>query len=233
MDPTPGSRRSARVGASNEPSPASTDEHRRSLVAALCDEMSEWTAAIRLQEQLIDEDMSPHELADATIRVGDLAARLEAALLLVRPVLQGTPQRVVRVDPHMVTSAVHESLQEYGRRGVDFDVHIEPDLARIQCDPAQLKAMLLTSVYDALEAARPRGSVRLRVHQPESVCFEICDDGPQSEALVAWRTAEMSGRALSVALAHQLAVDSGARIDVERRSGFTCVSMQFLAAPQE
>ncbi len=228
MDPSPGSRPSARrEDREARPSPQA---QRQALVIALCDEVAHWSAAVRLREQLIDEDMSPRELADASIAIGDLAARIQAGLQLVRPLLLGQSARPEPNDPKALASAINAQLREYGRRGVDFDVGVERDLPSIYCDASHVQALACTLIYDALEAARPNGHVRLHVRSGDGVGFEISDDGSEEDAPLSWRDAELRGRTALIAAAHQMLTDMGGQLDVARRDEATRVTLRFPAS---
>ena len=65
----------------------SSADSSNNLVFALCHEISNLVAAIRLQAHLLDEELDARGLAVSSLEIDDLSARCAALLALVRPVL--------------------------------------------------------------------------------------------------------------------------------------------------
>ncbi len=172
-------------------------EERNAIVFALCHEVGNYVATIRLNAHLVDEDSSGVELARASVAIDDSSTRIRSLLALIRPLLTGPAEDDPGVSPDALVRGVGEVLDEYGGRGVAIEVEVADGLPRVPGRLEALHHLLATFAYCAVERARPRGRVRVRAARAEgSVVFRVEDDGPHEEDLGVVRGGAPTGRTL-------------------------------------
>ena len=95
------------------------------LVFAMCHEISNLVAAMRLQAHLLDEELDARGLAVASLEIDDLSARTASLLALVRPVLTEPLKDVPPIAAGVIALGFERALTEYGERG--FEIVFEID----------------------------------------------------------------------------------------------------------
>jgi len=82
----------------------------------------------------------------------------------------------------------------------------------IECDPEQIKQLLLNLILNAIQATPANGAVLIRsFFQPDRLCIEVCDQGPgiASEAkeriFEPFFTTKENGTGLGLAIAANIA----------------------------
>jgi len=198
------------------------------LVLALCHEIGNLVGAVRLQAYLLDSELSPKELAAASVEVEDLCARSSALLSLMRPLLSRVSRSTQEgAVPAAILSVLQYILEDCGGRGVVVSVECREGLPGVAIDPDAMLQMLLTLAFDAMEAARPKGRVDIRAvlgEGPDEVCFAVEDDGPDDE-LGAWSRQMLRGRPLACAVASRMVAWWDGRLEVDRSDGVTRVAL--------
>ncbi|MFT5442856.1 MAG: hypothetical protein ACI8W3_001900 [Myxococcota bacterium] len=193
-------------------------DHSANLIFAMCHEISNLVAAIRLQAHLVDEDLDARGLAVASLEIDDLSARSAAILALIRPVLSPAPAEIAPLDAGVIALGFERAIVDYGGRGFEIAFDIPSDLPEIRAETEVFHYILLSQAYGAMEAMSPGGEIRVEVVVEEKeVIFVIEDGAPEEEEHLAWREASLRGRALECAVAHQILTKRGARFSVERR----------------
>ncbi len=199
------------------------------LVLAICHEVGNLVGVIRLSAHMLDDQISPVALAAASCDIDDLSARIGALLGLVRPVVaDDVPDEGAL--PRAVLAGLRSELDAYGGRGVDLVIDECADLPEVCGSPEMLHHLLTTLVYYAVEAARPRGRVRVRVERAgategKTVVFGIEDDGPEDEELRAWQTQPIRGRTLGCVLSSRALERVGGSLQVTRSNGRTTTKL--------
>jgi len=188
------------------------------LVFAMCHEISNLVAAVRLQAHLLDESLSPRELAMASLEVDDLSARASALLALIKPVLTADSGRKSgRVSGDVVMHGVERVVEDYGIGGVKVSFHAPPELPALALDPDVVHHLLLAQIFCAMEDAHPGEHVRVRAEPREAeVVFAIEDSAALEEEHLRWQQASLRGRALCCAIAQHILLSYGGRIEVHR-----------------
>ncbi len=214
------------------------------LVLAVCHELGNLLAAIRLHAAAVIDDPAPAELARVSVEVDDLAGRCGALLAQVRALL---PDAEAEADPDAdaeppaspdaVVAAVADVIEAQGLRGVRFSMDAGEALPPVPIDFGLIHFLLLTQIYGAADAARPRGSVRLSAtgtgtgdREAGDVRFVVEDDGPADAELEAWRDVALRGRALACALASHILEARGGALEAVRVGTVTRVELRLPAA---
>lgn len=213
----------ARVGAS--------PETLQRLVRATSHELGNQVAAVRLQAHLLQGDLGPKALANASIEIDDLAARMSALLALARPLV--APLETEAVPAAAILAAAERVAAGQGGRGTLLGADFDPGLPTIVVDADAVQNLLVTLVFGALEAARHRGEVRLlgaAVDGEVRLCVE--DDAPEDAQLTEWRDAQLRGRVLACALADEIVGRLEGRVEVARTDGRTRIVLCLPAGPR-
>lgn len=208
------------------PPGAASDAATAELVLALCHEIGNLVGAVRLQAHLLDGDMSPRELARASLDVDDLCARSAALLAHVRPLLVGPSGPVVTVSPGELVGSVRDLMARHAGPGVRLVADAEQDLPELAADRATLHHLLQSLVFGAIEAAGGGGTVRLVAERGDgAVAFGVEDDGPVGPEPEGGVRQALRGRPLVWAVARRIVGRAGGRCEASRSSGRTRVSL--------
>jgi nitrogen-specific signal transduction histidine kinase len=204
----------------------SSDPATADLVLALCHEIGNLVGAVRLQAHLLDGEMSPRELARASLDVDDLCARSAALLAHVRPLLAGPSGPVVTVSPGELVRSVRDLMARHAGPGVRLVAEEERDLPELAVDRAMLHHLLQSLAFGAIEAAAGGGTVRLVAERHDgAIAFGVEDDGPVGPEPEAGAHSALRGRPLVQAVARRIAGRAGGQCEVSRSSGRTRVSL--------
>lgn len=205
-------------------------EDRRDLVFAVCHEIGNLVAAIRLEAHLLDGDQTPLELARSSISIEDLSARVGALLTQIRPLLDpADPVERGGIDPAAMLAHLAEVLSELGGAAVAVDLNSAGGLPRVVGDPERNNSLLVLLGLGALESASRGGQVSVRAGADDAskqVWIEITDDGSEEPELDEWRTAARRGRALVLQVAEIVVEPMGGAIGCERQDGVNRMVLQ-------
>ena len=211
------------------------------LVRAVCHEVGNLLAAVRLRAHLLGEPESslsesespresqapggpqtPAELAASAIEIDDACARAGALLATLGPLVEGAPCSRSLIAPAVLVSGLRDALEDHGGRGARLAFELEPGLPEVETDAALLHSVLLLGLYGAVEAVDGRGLVALRARREAgAVAFEVADDGDAPEDVLAWRSGAPRGRSLVCALTDAVAGLLDGRLEVGRVEGRT------------
>ena len=192
-------------------------EKREAALFALCHEVGNLVAAIRLNAHLIDEESSGLELATASVEIDDCASRIRSLLALVRPLLSDSQASVSPASPDALVQGVADALEEYGGRGVSIAVESAGDLPPVSGRLETLHHLVATLAYHAVEEARPRGRVRIRADRGDSeIVFSIRDNGRKEEGLGEAHEGAATGRSLACEVAKVVLGDVGGTVEARR-----------------
>ncbi|MEE3330532.1 MAG: hypothetical protein VX246_06655 [Myxococcota bacterium] len=203
------------------------------LVFALCHEIGNLVAAIRLEAHLLDHEASELSLARSAISIEDLSSRVGALLTQVRPLLQPLPQSEIgRVSPGALLANLRDGFGERGAGGLSIEIEQEPDLPDVIGDPERTNALLWLVALGALEAAEANsGSVSIVARQfDEHIEILVRDDGEADPELGEWRTAAQRGRSLVCQVAQALLQPLGGFVEVNVAESETLVGLRLARA---
>lgn len=202
----------------------------RDLVGALCHDVGNLLAAVRLSAHLLPTDKAETDRIAACGDIEYLAARSGALLALVRPLLAGAPVARVPVSPAEVLTALKRSLED--RRIGRAALSIAPGrkLPDVRIDPDALYHLLLTLVYGSLEATASDGRVRVSAkHQGRRVILSVSDNGRQVDLGEIRRGSTPRGRELAIRVADAVLRLMGGRASAELQPRGTRIDL-FLPA---
>lgn len=161
------------------------------LLFALCHEVGNLLAAIRLHSRFADEE-SGVGISELTDRAGSLVA-------LVRPLLSNPPPSVPVLDPLELLEALQRGLEDVGGARVRVELKSAVDLPGVAIDGETLHHLLMADLFAALENLP--GGKRVRVaaeSSPDGVAFVLEVPGQATPDAPAHK---LTGRALTHALA--------------------------------
>ena len=174
------------------------------LLFALCHELGNILAAIRLHGQFLDEE-SGARISELTQRAGSLVA-------LVRPLLSQPPSSVPILDPLELLEALQRRLDDLDGDRVRVALKSAANLPGVAIDGEMLQHLLLADLFAALENLPEGERVRVAAQpSPDGVAFVLEVPGeatPDAPAL------ELTGRALTHALAAAILGKRGGSVAV-------------------
>ncbi len=233
---------------SRTPVPESVPEERRraELVFAIGHEIANELGAIRLQAHLLDDELGPRELAEASVAIDGLAARCAPLLALLRPVL--TDETAPRPGDEAwrgLLGRIEQEVRDEGTRAVRFEIDSGATGVAPTPDVDWLHPLAMALVQTSLAQAAPRGRVRMRLEQRlESVegrdrvseapggssedgvarLLVLEDDGPEEDLS---ECAARRGRPLVVGIARLLLGGIGGRVETGRSDETTRIALVF------
>lgn len=158
------------------------------LLFALCHEVGNILAAVRLHSEFVEEG--------GGARISELTDRAGALVALVRPLLSPPPSSVPMLDPLELLEALQHRLD--GAR-VRVELKSAVDLPGVEVEGEILQHLMLADLFAALEDLPERERVRVAAESsPEGVTFMLEVPG---EATMDASPRKLTGRALTRALA--------------------------------
>ncbi len=201
------------------------------LVRALCHDVGNLLAAVRLSAHLLANDIAETERLSVSRDVEDLAARAGALLAQVRPLLAGATLARVRVSPAEVLMALTRALKDRRTGGATLSIARGRKLPDVRVDPDALYHLLLTLVHGSLDAAAPNGRVRVSAkHQGRRVILSVSDDGRQVDLDELRRGSTPRGRELAIRVADAVLRRMGGRAAAELQRRGTRIDLFLPAA---
>lgn len=189
---------------------------RPELLFALCHEMGNLVGAIRLQTHLLDQEMTPRDLATARSEIDVLGARVSALLLLVRPIEEAvSPWAGDGLDPDDVLRVVEHGLEPLILPEVEIEFAPSGATQSVRVDRNALQSLVTSFVHLAVEQVRSNGGrVRVAVERADGrTGVSIEDDGGLDASLDAWQGEPLRGRTLICAIADRILEGVGGAID--------------------
>jgi len=199
------------------------------LVFAIAHEIGNHLGAVRIQAHLLDEDLDPRSLAQASVEIDGLAGRAGPMLALLRPLLSSQTRTASGAAWSGLLVAIKQHLENEGTRGVSVGIEAPSDSDPLPTPEADWLHPLLIVLIDVTLAVTPSGgTIRLGVvaREGESVFF-MEDDGSEEDLSAA---ASLRGRPLAVALARELLRRLGGRVESRRAESRTRVELIFSAS---
>src|ERR1700761_9403039 len=128
--------------------------------------------------------------------------------------------RLQRAEPLELIQSVTALAQHTAtRQGVTLDLFSEGEPREIECDPEQIKQLLLNLILNAIQATEGAGTVVIRTSFTEdSVCVDVCDWGSGIAAEDRERifdpffTTKENGTGLGLAIALNIATQHGGMV---------------------
>lgn len=201
----------------------------RDLVAALCHDVGNLLAAVRLSAHLLSVDNAETDRISTSGDIEDLAVLAGALLAHVRPLLAGATIARVPVSPAEVLMALTRALKDRDLGGAALSIARGRNLPDVRVDPDALYHLLLTLVHGSLAAA-PDGRVRVSAkHIGRRVILSVSDDGRQVDLDEIRGGSTPSGRELAIRVADAVLRLMGGRASAELQRRGTRIDL-FLPA---
>jgi C4-dicarboxylate-specific signal transduction histidine kinase len=176
------------------------------LARALCHEVGNALAAVRLSAHLLSRSPSRGDLAESSRELAAVAARAGAALGQLRVLLAGAPPAPSLVaEPEAVLASVRHALAAAGGDAAGLELTAAAGLPEVRADAEALHHLLVSLVFAAWDAVPEPGPVRVSADlTPDGVAFAVTDTGPVLRALEPDPAFEPGGRGLGLAVAATL-----------------------------
>lgn len=206
----------------------------RDLVRALCHEVGNFLAALRLSAHLLPTGGAKAERIAACREIENLAALAGALLAQVRPLLAGASVVRVPVSPAEVLTALKRALKDHDIGATVLSIAAGRSLPDVRVDPDALYHLLLTLVHGSLEAAAPGGRVRVSAeHRGRRVILSVSDDGRQLDLDEIGCGSMPRGRELAVRVADAVLRLMGGRASAEPQRRGTRIDLFLPAMAQK
>jgi nitrogen-specific signal transduction histidine kinase len=186
------------------------------LVRALCHDVGNLLAAVRLSAHLLSIDIPKADRVSISRDIEDLVAQAGALIAHVRPLQSRAAVSRVPVSLSEVLTALSGALKDRRVGGAALSIGNCRNLPDVRVDPDALFHLLLTLVRGSLEAAAPDGKVRVFAkHQGRRVILSVIDDGRQLDLDEIRHGSMPRGRALAVRVADAVLRLMGGRAAAE------------------
>jgi two-component system, NtrC family, sensor histidine kinase HydH len=144
-------------------------------------------------------------------------------LTFARPRL---PRFQATLPSEMIYSVAALAQHVAGEKGVSLEVEVPSDPREIDCDPEQIKQLLLNLLLNAIQATPNKGAVLIRAHfVARTLQIEVCDEGmgiaPEERDRIfePFFTTKESGTGLGLAIAANIAAQHGGTLTCRANSG--------------
>jgi two-component system, NtrC family, sensor histidine kinase HydH len=149
--------------------------------------------------------------------------------------------RLPRLQPaeplELVQSVTALAQHAATRQGVKLQLFSEGQPREIECDPEQIKQLLLNLILNAIQATPGEGTVAVRTSFTEdSVCVDVCDQGTgiaaedRDRIFDPFFTTKENGTGLGLAIALNIATQHGGILACRPNAGGGCVFRMELPA---
>jgi two-component system sensor histidine kinase HydH len=135
--------------------------------------------------------------------------------------------RFQRADPlELVQSVTALAQHTASRQGVNLQLFSEGEPREIECDPEQIKQLLLNLILNAIQATDGEATVAVRTSFTEdSVCVDVCDRGAgiaaedRDRIFDPFFTTKENGTGLGLAIALNIATQHGGMLACRPNAG--------------
>ncbi len=142
---------------------------------AICHEVGNLLAAVRLSAHLLDKGMDPAELHSLAADLESVSAQAGAVLAHIRPLLAEGWSGSVRVSVDRILARVEDILAQPDESDVSVEVQRNGDLPSVRLDVEAFQHLLLSLARGASGARR----VRIGAEAVDGeVVFSVENDGP-------------------------------------------------------
>ncbi|MDE0885450.1 MAG: hypothetical protein OSB70_07955 [Myxococcota bacterium] len=204
----------------------------RNLVFALGHELGNLIGAVRLHAHLLDHDMTPASLAQASVDLDDLSARSAALLGLIRPLLTPEARSPETLPVSVLMGNLKRPLTALGGRGTRLRFELDPELVAVRIDVGVIQRLIESFFFLAIDATAGRGEIVIRAEsQGGRIALCVEDDGPGGEDPAGFRDQAMRGRPLLCAVADTILLRQGGDFEVARIDDRTRIVLILPAIP--
>ncbi len=146
--------------------------------------------------------------------------------------------RLQQVAPlEMVQSVTSLAQHAASRQGVALQVQSEGRPREIECDPEQIKQLLLNLILNAIQATDGEGTVTIRtLFTEDRLCVDVCDQGSgigaedRERIFDPFFTTKENGTGFGLAIALNIATQHGGALTCRPNAGGGCIFRMELPA---
>jgi signal transduction histidine kinase len=158
-----------------------TQPDRNEFIFALCHELANLLAGIRLEANLLD-GRPDGDLTRSSERISETSARAGSLLAMMRPLIDPESVGLVAIDPIDMLDGLRSGLDDSLDSRVAIELKSAADVSTVLVAPDILHHLLLTAVFAAVEADRSGSQVRVSCRSASGrVEFVVEDAGPRLE----------------------------------------------------
>nr|MDJ0789318.1 hypothetical protein [Myxococcota bacterium] len=192
---------------------------------ALCHELGNLLAAVRLTAHLLESESKAAERRDLARDQQRLVAHSAALLGLFRPLTDPAAVTASALSTASLLSAVERTVDDCLPGGFRLRVAKGTRLPDVRADSDAVHHLLVAFVAAGIDAAAPSGCVTVRASEEgRRIVFQVRDDGPRGEAQDG---PAARGRPLLVAIGDEMLrpLDGSARLLPSRRGTKVAISL--------
>jgi signal transduction histidine kinase len=133
--------------------------------------------------------------------------------------------RYQSMDPEEMVRSV-TALAQHNTKNLRVVVESQPESREVQCDPEQIKQLLLNLILNAVQATREDGAVTIRsFFEHDAYCVEVCDKGQgipteaRESIFEPFFTTKETGTGLGLAIASNIAAQHGGTLTFRPNEG--------------
>jgi signal transduction histidine kinase len=135
--------------------------------------------------------------------------------------------KLQRTEPKDLVQSVTALAQHAAHRvGVTLRVESDHNSREVECDPEQVKQLLLNLILNAIQATDGEGEVEIRsFFENDNLCIEVCDHGrgitleEKNRIFEPFFTTKENGTGLGLAIASNIAAQHGGTLACRRNEG--------------
>jgi signal transduction histidine kinase len=198
------------------------------LSASLAHEIRNPLASIDGAANLIESPQTPDEMRRSSLaivhkEIGRLNRLLTHLLDFARP---RSPEFQMVEPERLIDSIVNLAGHSAQQKGITLRKDVPPAAPAVECDPEQIKQVLLNLAINSVQAMDGPGEIVIWARQKDSsVEIGVRDEGPGipdedlDRIFNPFFTTKESGTGLGLSVAHQIVTQHGGAIRAERNPG--------------
>lgn len=186
------------------------------MVFAICHEVGNLLAAIRLHGELLDPDSGQ--------KIAELSARSGSLLSLVRPLLDESAFEPMAIEPGRLLEGLRSGLDDPQDPRLELEAGESGEFPPVLVDGETLHHLLLSELLAGFEQLAPGERLRVGLRREADVLvFELTGGIPEHEPVAEDR---LAGRSLCHALARDLLARGGGTVHAAPWQGRQRVELQ-------
>ena len=198
------------------------------LSASLAHEIRNPLAAIDGAANLIESPQTPEETRRGSLTIiHKEIQRLNRLLTNLLDFARPRKPEFQAVEPNrLIDVIINLTGHSAEQKGITLRKEVQPSVSEFECDPEQMKQVILNLAINAVQAMTGPGEVLLSAHQwDSSVVISVCDQGPGvdeeniEKIFNPFFTTKEAGTGLGLSVVYQIASQHGGIVKAERNPG--------------
>ncbi len=197
--------------------PSGNDEELpEELVAALCHEVGNQLAALRLTGHVLKYDKTKDELEARSQSVEELATHAGSIVGLIGPLIGASKSSIAVVNPLDLLEGLSRTLPDAVVDRVEIVLPEEGEISEVVGNFHMLSGLLLALVLGSCEASSKESVVKVSLEErPQEVAALIEDSGAVKEVREGSEGMALRGRELMLAVANRLLARVEGGVEIE------------------